>query len=63
RELHIHKQTLAYRIKRIEEILDCQLNDVESVTRIWMALRACDFIDVDTPHDVQSSGRPTPTTP
>ena len=63
RELHIHKQTLAYRIRRIEEILDCQLSDVESVTRIWLALRACDFIQVDTAHDLHSTDRPTPTTP
>ena len=63
RELHIHKQTLAYRIKRIEEILDCQLSDVEAVTRIWLALRACDFIQVDTAHDLHSTDRPTPTTP
>lgn len=62
RDLHIHKQTLAYRIRRIEEILDCQLNDVEDVTRIWLAIRARDFIHVETTKDVDSRDRTARTT-
>ncbi len=63
RELNIHKQTLAYRIKRIEQILDCQLNDAEAATRIWLALRAADFIKVDAAQNLNLSGRPTPRKP
>jgi purine catabolism regulator len=38
-ELHIHKQTLAYRTKRIEAILDSHLDDIDATSRLWYALR------------------------
>ena len=46
---------------RIEQILDCQLNDVEAPTRIWLALRAANFIKVDAAHNPLLGGQPAPT--
>ncbi|SFE80615.1 PucR family transcriptional regulator [Alteribacillus iranensis] len=39
-ELHIHKQTLVYRIKRIEEITGRDLNNITDVSELWFALQA-----------------------
>lgn len=42
--LNVHKQTLVYRIRRIEEITGRSLDDTESVVVLWIALRCLDFI-------------------
>ncbi|MNR49277.1 Purine catabolism regulatory protein [compost metagenome] len=38
--LNIHKQTLVYRVRRIEEITDRSLDSTEDVAVLWIALRA-----------------------
>lgn len=38
--LHLHKQTLAYRIRRVEELTGRRLDHTENVAELWIALRA-----------------------
>lgn len=45
RELHIHRQTLVYRVKRIEEILGVRLESMDALARLWLACRALDVIE------------------
>ena len=47
-ELHIHKQTLGYRIRKIEELTGRGLTRTDDVAELWFALRA---------HDVLGSAR------
>ena len=39
-QLHVHKQTLVYRVRRIEEITGRSLDSTEDVATLWFALRA-----------------------
>jgi purine catabolism regulator len=41
--LFIHKQTLVYRIKRVEELTGRQLDDTGDVAQLWLALQAHDL--------------------
>ncbi|CAM3774565.1 Transcriptional activator PmfR [Pseudomonas reidholzensis] len=41
--LNVHKQTLVYRIRRVEEITGRSLDDTEGVVALWIALRAMDI--------------------
>ena len=43
-ELHIHKQTLGYRIRRIEQITGRGLTRTEHIAEWWIALRAHDLL-------------------
>ncbi|MOA52327.1 carbohydrate diacid transcriptional activator CdaR [compost metagenome] len=38
--LNVHKQTLVYRVRRIEEITGRSLDSTEDVAVLWIALRA-----------------------
>ena len=38
--LTIHKQTLVYRMRRVEELTDRNLSDTGDVAELWLALRA-----------------------
>lgn len=40
--LHVHKQTLVYRIRRIEEITGRSLDHTEDVAILWFALRSAE---------------------
>jgi purine catabolism regulator len=42
--LHVHKHTLAYRLKRIEELTNRDLGDVQDMSELWMALRAREIL-------------------
>ncbi|HCU93658.1 MAG TPA: PucR family transcriptional regulator [Actinobacteria bacterium] len=44
-ELHIHKQTLGYRIRKIEQITGRGLTRTEDLAEWWFALRAHDLLD------------------
>ncbi|MFP2770541.1 PucR family transcriptional regulator [Oceanisphaera sp. KMM 10153] len=50
-QLHIHKQTLVYRIRRIEAITARSLSNTEDVAILWFALRAASLasINLNTP--------------
>ncbi|WP_336331420.1 PucR family transcriptional regulator [Pseudomonas putida] len=46
--LNVHKQTLIYRVRRIEEITGRSLDDTEGVVALWIALRSMDIaVDVE----------------
>jgi PucR family transcriptional regulator, purine catabolism regulatory protein len=40
--LHVHKQTLVYRMKRVEELSGRKLDQTEDVAELWLALRAAE---------------------
>ncbi|WP_271410026.1 PucR family transcriptional regulator [Pseudomonas sp. Q1-7] len=48
RRLNVHKQTLVYRIRRIEEISGRSLACTEDVATLWFALRAAQFAGIGT---------------
>lgn len=45
--LHVHKQTVIYRMRRIEELTGRQLGRMEDIVGFWLALRALDLLDRD----------------
>lgn len=42
-ELHVHKQTLVYRMHRVEELTGRDLRETADVVQFWLALRALEF--------------------
>lgn len=44
-ELHVHKQTLIYRMKRVEELTGRRLHHTDSVCELWLALQALSTIE------------------
>lgn len=49
RQLHVHKQTLVYRVRRIEEITGRSLDATEDVAILWFALRAGEVAGIELP--------------
>jgi PucR family transcriptional regulator, purine catabolism regulatory protein len=47
--LHVHKQTLVYRMHRIEELTGRDLRDTADVVQFWLALRALEFASGQVP--------------
>lgn len=43
--LHVHKQTVVYRMRRVEELTGRRLGRMEDVVDFWLALRALDLLD------------------
>ena len=41
--LHVHKQTLVYRMHRVEELTGRDLRSTGDIVELWMALRALEF--------------------
>lgn len=46
-QLNVHKQTLVYRVHRIEEITGRSLDSTEDVAVLWIALRAGDIAGIN----------------
>ena len=44
--LHIHKQTLVYRINRVEEITGFRLDNITHIAELWLALRAAEMLEI-----------------
>ncbi|MGL4674779.1 MAG: helix-turn-helix domain-containing protein, partial [Wohlfahrtiimonas sp.] len=44
--LHIHKQTLVYRIQKIQEMTQRQLNSTADIVELWMALKAGEILGI-----------------
>jgi purine catabolism regulator len=44
-ELFIHRQTLVYRIRRIEQLTQRSLSATKDVVDLWLALRAVEVVD------------------
>ena len=41
-DLHIHKQTLVYRMRRVEELSGRKLDSTQDVAELWLALKAAE---------------------
>ena len=46
RALHIHPNTLLYRVRRFEQVSGCSLTSTESLAEVWLALRATAAVPV-----------------
>ncbi len=47
--LHVHKQTVVYRMGRVEELTGQSLSRMEDVVNFWLALRALDLLGQGDP--------------
>ena len=45
--LHVHKQTVIYRMRRVEELTGRRLRHMEDLVNFWLALRALDLLGRD----------------
>ncbi|MGY1747314.1 PucR family transcriptional regulator [Blastococcus sp. SYSU D00695] len=43
-ELFVHKQTLAYRMRKVEEVTGLDLHSTDDVAQLWLALRTLELI-------------------
>ena len=43
-DLHVHKQTLVYRMRRVEELTGRRLDRTEDVAQLWFALQAAEAL-------------------
>jgi purine catabolism regulator len=41
--LHVHRQTLVYRMRRVEELTGRRLDETDDVAELWLALRAAEY--------------------
>ncbi|HUB20798.1 MAG TPA: helix-turn-helix domain-containing protein [Streptosporangiaceae bacterium] len=48
-DLHIHEQTLGYRIRKIEQLTGLGLTSTEHLAEWWFALRAYDLLTGRSP--------------
>jgi purine catabolism regulator len=44
-ELHIHRQTLVYRVRRIEALTARSLSCTQDIVDLWLALRAVEVVE------------------
>lgn len=44
--LHIHKQTLVYRVQKIQEMTQRQLNSTADIVELWIALKAGEILGI-----------------
>ncbi len=44
--LHVHKQTLVYRVRKIEALTERRLDETDDVVELWLALRAQEVLAV-----------------
>jgi DNA-binding PucR family transcriptional regulator len=51
KQLKIHRNTLSARLHRIERLLDCDLDDLETQTELHLALRILDLRGIDASDD------------
>jgi PucR family transcriptional regulator, purine catabolism regulatory protein len=55
--LHIHKQTLVYRMRKVEELTGRSLRETADVVQFWLALRALEFAHGELKPDRPRAGR------
>jgi purine catabolism regulator len=48
-ELHIHKQTLGYRLRKIEQLTGRGFTKTEHLAELWFAVRANDLVEGRSP--------------
>lgn len=44
-ELYIHRQTLVYRVRRIEQLTERSLSRTEDVVELWLAMKALEIVN------------------
>jgi PucR family transcriptional regulator, purine catabolism regulatory protein len=44
-ELFIHRQTLVYRVRRIEELTERSLSRTDDVVELWLAMKALEIVN------------------
>jgi purine catabolism regulator len=49
-ELHIHKQTLGYRLRKIEQLTGRGVTRTDHIAELWFAVRAHDLVRGRVPH-------------
>ena len=42
--LHVHRQTVLYRVRKVEELTGCQVSDTGDLAALWLALQANDML-------------------
>lgn len=47
--LHVHRQTVLYRIRKVEEITKLDLDDTRDIAQVWLALQARALLSPDEP--------------
>jgi PucR family transcriptional regulator, purine catabolism regulatory protein len=57
KELFVHKQTLVYRIRRIEELTRRKLDSTADVAELWLALQAL-YLRLGNADQALAAGRP-----
>lgn len=45
--LHVHRQTVIYRMRRVSEITKLDLAETDSLAELWLALRAAELLDAE----------------
>ncbi|MEC5425885.1 helix-turn-helix domain-containing protein [Virgibacillus sp. C22-A2] len=45
-KIHIHKQTLVYRINRIQKITEKRLDDINDISELWIALQTAMMLTI-----------------
>ncbi|WP_051663390.1 PucR family transcriptional regulator [Alicyclobacillus macrosporangiidus] len=58
RVLYMHRNTLLYRIRHIEQLLGLSLRDLQQITSIWTALQAHELLHALGKTDVAPGGKP-----
>jgi purine catabolism regulator len=53
--LHIHPNTLAYRLRRFEEVSGLDLKSTPDLSELWLALRALGHLDVDQGRELDTA--------
>ncbi|MEV4123414.1 helix-turn-helix domain-containing protein [Nocardia sp. NPDC049707] len=44
--MHIHRQTVMYRIRRVEPRTDRDVADTNSMAELWLAVRAAELLSI-----------------
>jgi len=61
--MHIHRQTVMYRIRKVEALTSRDLADTNSLSELWLAVRAAELLytrDRDWSESTDDNLRPTP---
>ncbi len=58
--LHVHRQTVIYRMRRVEEITGRTLSETEDISILWLALRAYEILYAHVPSISATQGSRDP---
>jgi purine catabolism regulator len=43
--MNVHRQTVLYRVHKVEELTGAKLADTADIAQLWLALRSRDLLD------------------